>query len=178
TGGGGTSRHSPGLFSILISSETGIALIFLVGSGLMIRSLIRLERDDHGFRPDHVLTLRVPLGTRTQPAPTGKYHSKPQQMMFYKDLLDRLRTIPGIEAVAVVNNLPLSGVNTSTIMPRPNGKPILNSTRTISPQYFAAMGTPLLAGRDFNDSDRHGFPEVAIINEYLAHQLYPNGSAI
>jgi len=177
-GGGGTSRHSLRLFSILIASETGLAFILLVGSGLMIRSLIRLEQEDHGFRPDHVLTLRVPIGTRTQPTPAGKYRSKPEQMAFYKDLLDRVRTIPGLEAVGVVNNLPLSGVNTSTIMTGPDGKPILNSTRTISPQYFAAMGTPLLAGRDFTDNDRHGFPEVAIINEYLAHQLYPNRSAI
>ena len=66
-------RGSSRLFSTLIALEAGFAFLLLVGSGLMIRSLIRLQQEDHGFRPDHVLTLRVPVGTLTQPRPTGKY---------------------------------------------------------------------------------------------------------
>src|SRR5439155_8584363 len=67
TGARGSSR----LFSTLIALETGFAFLLLIGSGLMIRSLVRLQQEDHGFRPDHVLTLRVPVGTLTQPRPTG-----------------------------------------------------------------------------------------------------------
>jgi putative ABC transport system permease protein len=138
----------------------------------MIRSLIRLQQDDHGFRPDHVLTMRVPVGTLTQPRST-KYETKPQQMAYYKNLLDRIEKIPGVRSAAVVNNLPLSGVNSTTAVRGPDGRPMLVSTRTISGQYFAAMGIPLLAGRAFSDGDRTGAPGVVIINEYLARQMYP-----
>ena len=172
TGQAGKAKRSPRLFSILIAYETAFAFLLLVGSGLMIRSLIRLQQEDHGFRPDHVLTLRVPIGSLTQPRPTGKYETKPQQMAFYKSLLDRLQSIPGLDAVAVVNNLPLSGISSSTPVQGPDGKPMLVSTRTISPQYFAAMGIPLLAGRTFSDEDRTGSRNVAIINQYLARQLF------
>ena len=173
TGMGGRPRHSLRLFSILIACEAGFAFLLLVGSGLMIRSLIRLQQEDHGFRPDHVLTLRVPIGTLTQPRPAGKYETKPQQMALYKNLLDSVERIPGVKSVAVVNNLPLSGISSSTVLKGLDGKSMLVSTRTISPQYFAAMGISLLAGRVFTDDDRRGSPDVAIINEYLAHQPFP-----
>ena len=80
--GSGSSRPgaSSRLFSTLIGLETGFAFLLLVGSGFMIRSLVRVEQEDHGFRPDHVLTLRVPVRTLTQPRPTGKYDTKPRQV--------------------------------------------------------------------------------------------------
>src|SRR6202011_1218851 len=96
------------LFSILIACEAAFAFLLLVGSGLMIRSLIRLQQADHCFHPDHVLTMRVPIGSRTQ-TPSGKYDSKPRQMAYYHELLDQLQIVPGVKSVAVVNNLPLSG---------------------------------------------------------------------
>lgn len=142
----------------------------------MIRSLVRVQQEDHGFRPDHVLTLRVPVGTLTQPRPTGKYDTRPRQMAYYRELLQRVKSVPGVKAAAIVNNPPLSDVNTSLsfgfIGPDGNSQP--TSARTISPDYFAAMGIPLIAGRIFNDSDRTGFPEVAIINESMARQLFSN----
>ena len=75
------------LFSFLIASEAAFAFLLLVGSGLMIRSLIRLQQADHGFHPDHVLTMRVPIGTFMQPRPSGKYDTKPRQMAFYREVL-------------------------------------------------------------------------------------------
>lgn len=161
------SRRSARLFSILIASEAAFAFLLLVGSGLMVRSLIRLEQADHGFHPDHVLTLRVPLGTRTQPNPKGRFDTRPRQMAYYRELVDRLQRTPGIEAVAMVNNLPLSGVNTSV-----TGLPPGTSTRTVSPQYFVAMGIPLLAGRAFTDADQASAPRVGILNQYLARQIF------
>jgi predicted permease len=171
--------HGPArLFAILIAAETAFAFLLLVGSGLMIHSLIRLQQEDHGFHPDHVLTMRAPVGSLTHPQPAGKYDTKPQQMAYYQAIIERLQKVPGIRAVAVVNNLPLSGVSTTTSLQGPDGKPSLNSTRTISPQYFAAMGIPLIAGRAFTDKDQLNAPGVAIINEHLAHQLFPNQNPI
>jgi putative ABC transport system permease protein len=146
----------------------------------MIHSLVGLQQEDHGFRPDHVLTMRVPVGTVTQPRPTGKYDTRPRQMAYYREILERVKTVPGIKAVAIVNNLPLSGISTSLSfdLRGPDGKSEPTSARTISPQYFAAMGIPLIAGRTFADSDLAGAPGVAIINEYLARQLFPNRSAL
>lgn len=167
-------KGSTRLFSILIASEAAFACLLLVGSGLMIRSLVRLQQQDHGFRPDHVLTLRVPVGMRTPLRPGSKYDTRPRQMAYYGEILQRVERIPGIEAAAIVNNLPLSGVSTWTALRDPDGRSMLNMTRTISPGYFAAMGIPLLAGRLFTDGDLTGAPGVAIINEYLAHQLFQN----
>src|SRR5712692_551638 len=169
-------RGSSRLFSTLIALEAGFAFLLLVGSGLMIRSLVRLQQEDRGFHPEHVLTLRVPVETLTQQRPTGKYDTRPRQMAYYREILERVKTVPGIKAAAIVNNLPLSGINSSLNfnLRGPNGQSQPTSARTISPQYFAAMGIPLVAGRAFADSDQTGAPGVAIINEYLARQLFPN----
>ncbi|HTS75048.1 MAG TPA: ABC transporter permease [Bryobacteraceae bacterium] len=176
-GGQGSTGSGSRIFAALIAAEAAFAFLLLAGSGLMVRSLIRLQQSDHGFRPDHVLTMRVPLGSLTQPRPAGK-DTRPLQIAYYHDLMQRLERIPSIGAIAVVNNLPLSGVNTTTILKGPEGETVLNSTRTISPQYFAAMGIPLLAGRIFSDADRADAPRVAIINQFLAHQLFPERDPI
>jgi putative ABC transport system permease protein len=169
----GGSKGSARLFSFLIASEAAFALLLLVGSGLMIRSLIRLQQADHGFHPDHVLTMRVPIGSLTQPRPSGKYETKQRQMAYYRELVERLQRIPGVKAVAMVNNLPLSGVNTAIMFNGPDGATQMAS-RTISPQYFSVMGIPLIAGRPFSESDQAGSKPVAILNEYLAHQMFPD----
>ena len=165
----GSSR----MFSILIATQVAFAFLLLVGSGLMIRSLVRLQQEDHGFRPDHVLTMRVPVGMRTPLRPGSKYDTRPRQIAYYSQMLERVQQVAGTQAVAIVNNLPLSGVNTSLSMPG-----TVNSARTISPQYFAAMGIPLLAGRTFTDDDQTGTPRVAIINEFMARQLFPDRSPL
>ncbi|MGI9070414.1 MAG: ADOP family duplicated permease [Bryobacteraceae bacterium] len=167
------SRGSSRLFSTLIGLEAALAFLLLVGSGLMIRSLVLLQQTDHGFRPDHVLTVRVPVATRTQPRPIGKYDTRPQQMAYYREILNRVKMLPGIKAAAIVNNLPLSGVSTSLTFDLGDAGND-SSARTISPEYFAVMGIPLIAGRTFTDSDQTGAPDVAIINQYLARRLFPN----
>jgi predicted permease len=174
TGTKGATR----LFSILIASEAAFAFLLLVGSGLMIRSLIRLQQADHGFHADHVLTMRVPIGSLTQTRPRGKYESKPRQMQYYREVTERLARVPGVEAAAVVNNLPLSDVNTTTSLPVPGAEPLGLSTRTISPQYFSVMGIPLVSGRWFTESDVTGSQPVAILNESLARQLFPDRDAV
>jgi predicted permease len=100
----------------------------------------------------------------------GKYDTKPQQMAYYHELVEKLRRVPGVNALAVVNNLPLGNVNTSLAGNGP--------ARTISPEYFTAMGIPLIAGRFFSDADRAGSPSVVIINERLAQELFPGRNAV
>ena len=164
---GGSAR----LFSTLIAAETGFAFLLLVASGLMLHSLIRVERADRGFRPEHVLTLRVPVGSLTQTQPKGKYETKPRQIAYYHDILERVERVPGVSAVAFVNNLPLSGANT-TLAREKGGTMVL--ARTISPQYFTAMGIPLMEGRFFSDADQQGAPGVAIINQAFAREAFPD----
>ena len=175
---GNGPKASTRLFSFLIGSEAAFASALLVGSGLMIHSLVRLQQEDFGFRPDHVLTLRVPLGIRTPIRPAGKYDTRPLQIAYYDEILRQVETVPGIQAAAVVNNLPLSGVSSSTVFSDPDGRSIPISTRTITPRYFEVMGIPLIAGRHFNDADQATSRGVAIVNEYLARQVFPNISPI
>lgn len=174
----GGSKTSTRLFSVLIATESAFAFLLLVGSGLMVRSLIRLEEADHGFHPDHVLTMRVPVGSLRQLKPGIKYATKPQQMAYYHELVERLHGVPGVKAVAVVNNLPLSDVNTTLDKIGPNGEDVGVKGRTISPEYFTVMGTRLIAGRFFTEADKTGSPGVAIINERLAQELFPKRSAV
>jgi putative ABC transport system permease protein len=172
------TKSSTRLFSILIASEAAFACLLLVGSGLLVHSLIRLQKADTGFRTEHVLTMRVPLGTQTQPKPGGQYASKSSQIEFYQRVLERLEKVPGVSAVAVVNNLPLSGSTTTTIYRGTDGTVKGVLTRTVSPQYFAVMGTPLIKGRVFSEADQADSPEVAIINEYWARELFPDRDPI
>ena len=172
--GAGRPKRSTRLFSILIAFEAAFGFLLLVGSGLMIHSLIRLQQEDHGFNPDRVLTMRVPVGMPTQLGPPGKYDTKPRQIAYFREVLEQVQRVPGIRAVAIVNNLPLGDVNTAIEVQGPAGRAMLTLTRTISPLYFSAMGIPRIAGRIFTDADQAGAPGVAIINEYLARQLYPN----
>jgi predicted permease len=148
-----TGRRSTRLFSILIASEAAFAFLLLVGSGLLIRSLIRLQNADTGFHADHVLTMRVPIGTQIQINPAGKYDTRARQIEFYRQVLDRLQVVPGVRAVAVVNNRPLSEASTTTVYRGPDGAPLGVMTRTVSERYFAVMGIRLLQGRGFSESD-------------------------
>jgi len=169
----GGPRNSKRIFSLLIGAEAAFAFLLLAGSGLMMHSLIRLEKSDHGFRPDHVLTMRVPIGTLMHPLPTGRYSDKSSQMTHYRQLLDRLKQIPGVRYAAVVNNPPLSSVNTTTDFVAPDGTSEGVPTRTISEEYFAAMGIPLIAGRTFTAQDQStNAPNVGIINQHMAREMF------
>ena len=171
----GGPKNSTRIFSLLIGAEAAFPFLLLAGSGLMMHSLIRLEKSDHGFRPDHVLTIRVPIGTLMHPLPTGRYSDKSSQMTHYRQLLDRLKQIPGVRYAAVVNNPPLSSVNTTTDFVAPDGASEGIPTRTISEEYFAAMGIPLVAGRTFTAQDQStGSPNVGIINQHMAREMFPD----
>src|SRR5260370_28834058 len=89
-----------------------------------------------------------------------------------------MQRVPGVQAVAVVNNLPLSGANTAIMLQMPGAEPIQLPTRTISPQYFSVMGIPLVSVRAFLESDLTGSRPVAILNEDRPPQLFPDRGAV
>jgi putative ABC transport system permease protein len=173
-GAGDTGKRSARLFSVLIAAEAAFAFLLLAGSGLLIRSLVRLQSADTGFHADHVLTMRVPIGTQMQSNPKGKYDTRARQIEFYRQVLDRLAIVPGVRAVAVVNNLPLSEANTTTVYRGPDGGALPVMTRTVSEQYFAVMGIRLIQGRIFSEDYQDG----VVINEYLARLFFPDRNPI
>ena len=173
-GAGDTGKRSARLFSVLIAAEAAFAFLLLAGSGLMIHSLIRLQSADTGFHADRVLTMRVPIGTQMQSNPAGKYDTRARQIEFYRQVLDRLAIVPGVSAVAVVNNLPLSEANTTTVYRGLDGGALPVMTRTVSEQYFAVMGIRLLQGRVFSEDYQDG----VVINEYLARLFFPDRNPI
>jgi putative ABC transport system permease protein len=155
----------------LIVAEVGLALVLLVGAGLMLESLRRLQGVDPGFRAEHVLAADLRL-------PSWKYRGE-TVAAFFDLALTRLRGLPGVEEVAAVSALPLTGVEGSTGVLL-EGAPEMNPAerpsvhhRAATPDYFAAMGIPLLRGRAFTARDDARAPKVAVVNDTLARRLWP-----
>jgi putative ABC transport system permease protein len=171
------SSGSHRLRGLLVVGETALALILLVGAGLMIKSLYRLQQVEPGFDPAHALTMRLAL-------PEAKYPQPQRQQDFYERLLDRIDALPGVKAAGAINFLPLSGTgNQRSFLIEGEPEPKLNvGFRMVSPDYFRAMGVPLRAGRLIDDRDRENAPRVAVVNEtfasvFLANE-YPLGKRI
>src|SRR5262249_44369150 len=169
--------HGRRLQSALVTCEIALALVLLVGAGLMAQSFSRLAAAPTGFNPDHLLTVRVPL---------MKYkYSPPQSAEFYRDVLAHIRNIPGVKAAGMANNLPFTGFHVSLAIPSPLNSPggpegtVGVAGRSVSPAYFQAMSTPLVAGRDFSESEnRADAPCVRIVNQALARMYWPGEDAV
>jgi putative ABC transport system permease protein len=168
-------RHR--LRGLLVVGEIALALMLLVGAGLMVKSLYRLQQVEPGFDPAHALTMRLAL-------PDAKYPEPQRQRDFYERLLDRIAALPGVKAAGAINFLPLSGTgNQRSFLIEGKPEPKLNvGFRMVSPDYFRAMGVPLRAGRLIDDRDRENAPRVAVVNEtfasiFLANE-YPLGKRI
>jgi putative ABC transport system permease protein len=166
----------------LIVAEVALALALLIGAGLLVKSFLRLQQTDLGFNPDNLLTMRVAL-------PWRKYSSErglEQQKQFYEQLLDRLSHLPGVEAAAMISNLPLAserqeGKLTFTVdgqsADEQQRNPFLNDLR-VNPNYFQVMGVPLLAGRYLNEFDTENTERVGVISQRLAERAFPNQDPI
>lgn len=177
-GRGATStRGQHRLRGALAIAETALALVLLVGAGLMLKSLYHLIQVSPGFEPARVLTMAMDLRS-------GQYSKDPAVLNFWQQLLDRVRQIPGVESAAVGTAVPLTGDHrrsdiTIEGLPLPGPGEFPHPDRhAISAAYITAMGIPLLRGRDFSDSDNKTAPEVALINSTMARRFWANGDPI
>jgi len=167
------SRRSHGL---LVTVQVALALVLLVGCSLMVRSLGYMQRVDPGFEADRVLTLELAL-------PAFKYGDPERIAQFHRQVVSRVAELPGVEAAATVNFLPL---NHETDYPRYEvvGRPSAAderpraSTLAVTPDFFRALGIPLLAGRTFDERDTAEAPAVAIVNQALARKHWPDTDAV
>ena len=168
TGGAGSGR----LRNLLIVSEVALSLVLLVGAGLLFRSFISLRAVELGFRPQSLLTFRL--------SPSGeRFREDAQYTSFYRDVAERVEALPGVEAVGLINTLPLVKGPTSGI--QFEGRPPVRrdqwpsvNYRSVSPDYFRAAGIPLVKGRAIEGRDTADAPLVFVVNQALARRDFPN----
>ena len=165
------------LGQFLVVSEVALAMLLMIGAGLLIKSFRRLEHVDTGLRTDHVLTMRFSL-------PASAYQKSQQILSFYDRVMDQTKSLPGVEAVAVTDALPLSGNDNDTMMEIENrpfdekGLAMSTDFRVVTPDYFRVIGAQLRRGRVFSEADHEGAPLVALINESIARNHWPNEDPI
>jgi putative ABC transport system permease protein len=163
--------------SALVLIQVALALVLLIGSGVLLRSLQRVIAVNWGFRPERLLTAELRL-------PAMRYDTPAKQRAFTEALVERVGVLPGVESAATSSSLPLTRyLGSATILiegqpvtqqvQRP-GSPIL----VVSPGYFHTLGTPLLSGRQFNASDIAGAAPVAIVNSTFGRKFFPAGDAV
>ena len=170
-----TAAVGRGSRELLIVAEVALSIVLLVGAGLLIRSLWQLQRVDPGFAAEHVLTMEVSL-------PIARY-PEGDQMPFYQQLEDRVRALPGVSAVGAINMLPLSNnYNSEGVQiedhPMPEGQGQEPQVRSVTPEYFRAMGIPFLRGRLFDTRDVASAPQVVIVSESMARKYWPGAADV
>jgi len=162
--------------SALVVVEVALSLVLLIGAGLMIRSLSRLQTINPGFDQHNVLTMNVEINKK-------QFADATQQSQFVNQIIERVRSIPGVESSGAIDNLPLTGGSNQPVAIQ--GHPALAlseqpevSVRVTTPGYFRTMHIPLLQGRDLSPDDRAGSAAVVVISQSMAKQFWPNGDAI
>jgi putative ABC transport system permease protein len=160
-----------------VIAEIALALVLLVGAGLVLKSFLRLQSVDPGFNPDGVLTMRLML-------PFEIYQTPDARSAFYQQVLERIKQSPGVEAAGAASRVPLSqGGSSGTVSGEnsavgPGDLPVEAEWRWITPGYFKAMGITLIDGRAFTAADGEGAPLVAVVDEAFARRYYPNADAV
>ncbi len=161
---------------LLVITQVALALLLLIGAGLLVRSFAQLLRVDPGFDPHNVLTMNVSL-------PTVKYATGDQQIAFFDEVLRRVSALPGVRSAAISAALPLTIIRITPVLPegQPNlplaQRPFLD-IEAISPQWFRTMRVPLRAGREFSGIDLASAPKVVIANETFARRFWPGQNPI
>jgi putative ABC transport system permease protein len=175
-GGSSTGLRAVTFRNGLVVAEVALALVMLVSAGLMMKSLMRLGQTDLGFRADRLLTFRLQLPDQAYPPE--------RRVPFVEQLLTRLKARSEIEAAAFGHCPPVSGGCNGTRALFPDRPPVARGTEPlvgvtwVSPDYFAALGIPLVRGRWFTDRDREGQPKVVVINESAARRFFPGEDPI
>jgi putative ABC transport system permease protein len=151
----------------LIVAEIALTMVLAVGAGLLIRSLLQLQKVDPGFKTDHLITTRIAL-------PANKYTPRERLSVFWRELIEKLESVPGIESAAAASTLPLGGLG--NISPfravTPNRQEYVFFSSNVSANYLRTMKVPLLAGRHFSPFDREGSPVVILINEAFKRDVF------
>jgi putative ABC transport system permease protein len=169
---GGRVAAAGRLRSILIVTSVAMALVLLVGAGLVGRSFERLMRVDYGFRAEGVFTASVAL-------PNGRYPERAQRAAFYSEAARRLAATPGVRAVGFTNIAPFSGGSTAISFAVVGRQPasadefLSANWRSVTPGYFAATGVPLKKGRLIAETDGEPAPRVVVITETMARRIWP-----
>ena len=170
-----TTRSS--LRAAFVVSQLALTLVLLIGAGLMTRSFVRLVNVKLGFNPKNVMTMRIEL-------PRSRYKTGEERKQFFSQLLERVKTIRGIESAGAISQLPLSGYSMMGRFaiegqppPEPGkGKPI--PIGIITPDYFQAMQIPLIEGRFFDARDAKAMPDVMIVNEAMVKKFWPGANPL
>jgi predicted permease len=172
--GAGTSGRGQQLRKLLVVAEVALSLVLLIGAGLLIRSYQRILSSHPGFDPHNVLALRLSL-------PAAKYAEPENISTFFQSASERIKTVPGVEAVATSYSLPMSTVafawepiTIEGYVPKATSDIIISNVRIVSPSYFRTMSIPLVKGRYFDERDKRGEPETVIVDEALAQRFWPN----
>jgi putative ABC transport system permease protein len=174
-GRGATRGH--GLRGALVVAEVALTLVLLAGAGLLVRSLVQMQRVDLGFHTERLLTMRVSLLD-------SKYPERRQVADFYQQLLARVMRLPGVQSAAATSNPPLIKLSDNWIsfflegQPADPGRAPTAKYALVSPDFFRTMEIPLRAGRDFNEHDTHETTQVAVVNEYLARRHFPKADPL
>ncbi|MGH9161051.1 MAG: ABC transporter permease, partial [Vicinamibacteraceae bacterium] len=172
----------------LVIGEVALSLMLLVGAGLLLRSFVKLLAVDPGFRPEGVLTVSVELNGPQYEVPVGadendrRYGDRVRG--FFRDVIARVRALPGVEAAGSVTSVPLSGGDSSgTVTVDTRSVPLERASpeadwRAVMPGYFDAMGIQVVRGRDFEARDNERSAPVAIVDETMAAMYWPNENPI
>jgi putative ABC transport system permease protein len=166
------SRGSRRLRDLLVVAEVALALMLLVGAGLLMKSLVLMLKVDPGFDTRGLLTMRVAL-------PPSRYSEDAKAARFYEEMLRRVSTVPGVRGAALTSNLPLAnegGTGTPQIVGRQTPASELTEAhlRTVSANYFDVLGVPVVAGRPFAERDDAQAPPVILVNKTYAERVFPN----
>jgi len=166
---GSTSGHGK-TRSVLVVAEVSLSLILLVGSGLLVKSFVRLMQVDPGFDYSRLLVFNVGLPSTT---------TAPQQDEFYRQVVERLQALPGVQSAGAVSRLPLAGGNSSRSFNLPGSSKDYNADiRVSTPTYFQTMSIPLLKGRYLNDQDAQSTAQVAVVNQALVQNVFGGQDAV
>ncbi|HUI40392.1 MAG TPA: ABC transporter permease [Terriglobia bacterium] len=176
-GGTSTGRSPRRWQSGFLLAEIALAVVLVAASGLLVRSLIKTQQVDPGFKPDHVLVAELVL-------PASGYGTPAQRVTFYREMVGRLSGLPGVKSAGMVMCPPAVGhcwdwFYTVEGQPAPSpGKLPISAFNQASPTYFETMGVPLLAGRSFTEQDGAQSPPVVIVNQTFARRWWPNSSPL
>ena len=176
-GRGGAGASTTRFRNALVLAEVAVAVVLLVGAGLLVRSFEQMMRVDPGFNPTNVLTYSAVL-------PSSRYAKGAVIRPVYERLLEKTRAIPGVRAAAITSDLPMAGASYINFSiegrPQPTGEQASEDVQpfAVSPDYFRVMAIPLLRGRLIEPRDVDGAQEVAVINEEMARRIFPTSDPI